>query len=69
LVAHSDDDTTIGPVLSNLSKTNDVYQWIATDGRYGYHIISTSEDSLVSIRENEAKCSCEKLGINPLRQK
>lgn len=64
IVAHSDDDTTIGPVLSKLSNSNDVYQWIITDGRFGTEFNDHTKVSIVPVRKQESICSCNKLGIH-----
>ncbi len=65
--AHPDDETTIGPVLHRYGQHNDVYLLFATDGRFGAtaHSGIPAGDSLVRIREAEATCSCEALGIHP----
>ena len=65
--AHPDDETTVGPVLAKYANDHDVYLIIATDGSYGVtdHAGIPEGDSLISIRNKEAACSCKELGINP----
>lgn len=67
IVAHPDDETTITPVLAKYSQTDSIYLIIATDGQYGVtdHAAIPAGDSLIAIRNEEAKCSCQKLGIFP----
>lgn len=67
IVAHPDDETTIGPVLAQYASTDSVYLIIATDGSFGVtdHAGIPVGDSLVKIREKEAACSCRELGIHP----
>ncbi len=67
VVAHPDDETTIGPVLAKYAKDHDVYLIIATDGSYGVtdHAGIPEGEDLVGIRNIEAACSCEALGIHP----
>lgn len=67
VVAHPDDETTIGPVLAKYAKEHDVYLIIATDGSYGVTDHAGIEDGegLVAIRNVEAECSCKALGIHP----
>ncbi|AWV99758.1 PIG-L deacetylase family protein [Arcticibacterium luteifluviistationis] len=70
VVAHPDDETTISPVLAKYAATDSVYLIIATDGQYGItdHAAIPAGDSLVAIRNEEAKCSCAKMGIHaPIR--
>ena len=67
IVAHPDDETAVGAALAKYASTNKIYLLIATDGRYGVteHANIPAGDSLVGIREQETKCSCNKLGIEP----
>ena len=67
VVAHPDDETAIAPVLAKYSELgSEIKLVIATDGRHGVtpHAGIPSGDSLVAIREVEAKCSCKELGID-----
>ncbi len=66
IVAHPDDETAVGAVLAKYSNGNKIHLIIATDGRYGVteHAGIPAGDSLIRIREAEAICSCEKLGID-----
>ena len=63
--AHADDETTMGSVLAKYGQTYDVQLVLATDGRYGTtaHAGIPAGDSLIAVRQLEAVCSCEKLGI------
>ncbi|WP_341226453.1 PIG-L deacetylase family protein [uncultured Arcticibacterium sp.] len=70
VLAHPDDETTISPVLAKYAQTDSVYLIIATDGQFGVtdHAGIPAGDSLIAIRNEEAKCSCEKMGIHaPIR--
>ena len=63
--AHPDDETTMGAVLANLARDREVYLLFATDGRFGVtgHMGIPPGDSLVMLRQKEAQCSCDCLGI------
>ena len=67
IVAHPDDETTIGPVLAKYAKDHPVHLIIATQGDLGVteHAGIPAGDSLVQVRKKEAICSCEKLNIHP----
>lgn len=67
IFAHPDDETVMGPLLAKWSIDHEVYLAIVTDGRYGFtdHYPHTGEEALVSVRKEEAKCSCKALGIHP----
>ncbi len=65
IFAHPDDETTMGAVLANLAREREVYLLFATDGRFGVteHMGIPPGDSLVMLRQKEAQCSCDCLGI------
>lgn len=67
VLAHPDDETAMGPVLSKYSADNEVYLVLATDGRYGTreHAGIPAGDSLAEVRKLETICSCNALGIEP----
>lgn len=68
VLAHPDDETAFGPILSRFANENkEVYLVIATDGRYGVedHAGISSGDRLAAIRKEETICASEILGINP----
>lgn len=67
VVAHPDDETTIGPVMAKYANNHDVYLIIATDGSYGItdHAGIPEGNDLVVVRNNEAACSCKALGVHP----
>lgn len=68
IFAHPDDEATVAPVLAKYAAEGvTVYLAIATDGRYGVtdHAKIPAGDSLAAVREGEAKCAAEKLGIQP----
>ena len=68
VLAHPDDETAIGAVISKLTKENKVILLIATDGRYGIreHAGNIKGDSLAVVRKKELQCSCKELGIDSL---
>lgn len=68
VLAHPDDETAIGAVISKLTKKNKVILLIATDGRYGIreHAGNIKGDSLAAVRKKELQCSCKELGIDSL---
>jgi N-acetylglucosamine malate deacetylase 2 len=53
--------------LAKCVATDSVYLIIATDGQFGVtdHASIPLRDSLITIRNEEAKCSCAKMGIHP----
>jgi len=66
IFAHPDDETTVGPVLAKYAEQGKkVYLAFTTDGRHGItdHAGIPAGDTLIQIREKEAACACEKLGI------
>lgn len=65
ILAHPDDETTIGALMAKYAKQNKVYYIVATDGRYGTRVNNISEDTLVQIRKSECENSCKHLGIEP----
>ena len=67
VIAHPDDETTMGGVLARLAEDGQVFLVVATDGRYGVsdHANIPAGDSLVSVRAQEVACSSERLGIEP----
>lgn len=65
ILAHPDDETTIGAMMAKYALQNKVYYIVATDGRYGTRINKIPEDSLIEIRKEECACSCRQLGIDP----
>ena len=68
IFAHPDDEATVSHVLAKYAAEGvTVYLAIATDGRYGIteHAKIPAGDSLAAVRQEEAKCAAEKLGIQP----
>jgi LmbE family N-acetylglucosaminyl deacetylase len=68
IFSHPDDEATVSPVLAKYAAEGvTVYLAIATDGRYGItdHAKIPAGDSLAAVRNEEAKCAAEKLGIEP----
>lgn len=67
ILAHPDDETAVGTILSKYGEQNKVYLIIAADGRYGVteHAGIPAGDTLAQVRELETICSCKKLGIEP----
>lgn len=65
VVAHPDDETAFAEVLIKYRMLGyQVYQIIATDGKYGVRVTSIPEgDSLAYVRQQESICSAEKMGI------
>ena len=65
ILAHPDDETTMGGVLAKLAEDSQVFLVVAADGRYGVtdHANIPAGDSLAAVRAREAACSCERLGI------
>ena len=63
--AHPDDESAIAEVLVKYANTgNKVYVMIATDGKDGTRVTKIpAGDSLGSLRKEETKCACEKMGI------
>lgn len=66
ILAHPDDETTIGPMMRKYARQNKVIYIVATDGRYGVRTNNISADSLVEIRKAECECSARALGIDSL---
>lgn len=67
IFAHPDDESTVMPILNKYTKEgHHVNLVLASDGRYGVteHAKIPAGDSLAMVRSGEAKCACEKLGIN-----
>ena len=64
---HPDDENMIGHVLAKYSRLgHNVYIIIATDGQNGTRVTTIpAGDSLGLLRQQETKCACEKLKINP----
>jgi len=68
IFAHPDDEATVSHVLAKYAAEGvKVYLAIAADGRYGVtkHAKIPAGDSLAAVRNEEAKCAAEKLGIQP----
>ena len=68
IFAHPDDEATVSHALAKYAAEGvTVYLAIATDGRYGVteHAKIPAGDSLAAVRNEEAKCAAEKLGIQP----
>jgi LmbE family N-acetylglucosaminyl deacetylase len=66
--AHPDDEQVIMPLLSRYAREGvDVHLAIATDGQKGVfeHASIPEGEELAAARAEEARCSCETLGINP----
>lgn len=68
VLAHPDDETAIGAVITKLTKESKVILLTATDGRYGVrqHAGNIKGDSLAAVRRNELQCSCKELRIDSL---
>lgn len=67
IFSHPDDENMIGPVLAKYSRLgHNVYVIIATDGKDGTRVTKIpAGDSLGRLRQEESRCACEKLKINP----
>jgi len=68
--AHADDESMVAPLLARYAREGArVHLAIATDGRFGVteHAGIPAGDQLAQIREEEARCAAEKLGIRPPR--
>jgi LmbE family N-acetylglucosaminyl deacetylase len=66
--SHPDDERIVGPLLARYAREgNQVYLVIATDGRKGIrqHAGIPAGDSLAIVREKEARCATDRLGIAP----
>jgi LmbE family N-acetylglucosaminyl deacetylase len=66
--AHADDEQVIMPLLSRYAREGvDVHLAIATDGQKGVreHAGIPAGEELATARAEEARCSCETLGIHP----
>ncbi|MEJ1239730.1 PIG-L family deacetylase [Chryseolinea sp. T2] len=64
--AHPDDETTIGPIMAKLAKSDKLVYIVATDGRYGTRTKLSSPDSLIAVRKSECACSKKALGLDSL---
>jgi N-acetylglucosamine malate deacetylase 2 len=67
ILAHPDDETAFGSVLSKLSEVNKVHLLVGLDGRFGAteHAGIPPGDDLAKLRAKELECSCNKLGMEP----
>lgn len=68
VLAHPDDETIVGPVMAKYAEEGSKVQLvIVTDGRFGVtdHAGTEPGDRLVAIREDEARCSTNSLGVEP----
>jgi LmbE family N-acetylglucosaminyl deacetylase len=66
--AHADDEEVIMPLLARYAREGvDVHLAIATDGQKGAHGPTSipAGEALAEARADEARCSCEALGIHP----
>jgi LmbE family N-acetylglucosaminyl deacetylase len=65
--AHSDDEATVAPLLARYAREGaQVYSIIATDGSRGCkHTTVPCGPELARVRTEEARCSCDALGIHP----
>jgi LmbE family N-acetylglucosaminyl deacetylase len=66
--AHPDDERIVGPLLARYAREGHrVYLVIATDGRKGIrpHAGIPAGDSLAAVRQKEARCATDRLGIAP----
>jgi hypothetical protein len=65
--AHADDDAPVAPLLARYAREGaQVYTIIATDGSQGCkHTTVPCGPELARVRSEEARCSCEALGIHP----
>lgn len=65
--AHADDETPIGPILARYAREGaQVYAIIATDGAQGGANTSIPRGpELARVRDDEARCSSQALGIHP----
>src|SRR5215831_16017240 len=65
VLAHPDDETSIGPLLVKYGKANKIYLIIVTDGRLGTRPGFPIGDTLVKLRQTESECACKIMGIEP----
>jgi LmbE family N-acetylglucosaminyl deacetylase len=65
--AHTDDDAAVAPLLARYAREGvQVYTIIATDGSQGCkHTTVPCGSDLAHARSEEARCSCDALGIHP----
>ena len=65
--AHPDDDATVAPLLARYAREGvQVYSIIATDGSRGCkHTTVPCGPELARVRSEEARCSCDALGMRP----
>jgi LmbE family N-acetylglucosaminyl deacetylase len=64
VVAHPDDETGFGAVLSKFSRLGyTVHLVIGVDGRYSTQSENNNPDSLALANKQQAICSCQRLGI------
>jgi LmbE family N-acetylglucosaminyl deacetylase len=66
--AHPDDERIVGPLLARYAREgHQVYLVIATDGRKGTreHAGIPAGDSLARVRQTEARCATDRLGVTP----
>lgn len=66
--AHADDEQVISPLLARYAREGvRVHLALATDGQKGVreHAGIPAGDALATVRAAEARCACEKLGIEP----
>jgi LmbE family N-acetylglucosaminyl deacetylase len=63
--AHPDDEASIAQLLFKYGRSNKVYILIATDGRLGVNPGFPTGDTLVQLRQEESRCACKILGIEP----
>lgn len=65
--AHADDETPVGPILARYAREGvQVHMIIATDGAQGAANTSVPRGpAIAKLREEEARCSAQALGIHP----
>ncbi len=65
--AHPDDDMPVAPLLARYAREGaQVYSIIATDGSQGCkHTTVSCGPELARVRSEEARCSCDALGMHP----
>jgi LmbE family N-acetylglucosaminyl deacetylase len=68
IFAHADDEIGVAALLAKCAREGaEVYLAIVTDGRFGVtdHAGIPAGENLAVVREGEARCAAQKLGIHP----
>jgi N-acetylglucosamine malate deacetylase 2 len=67
IFAHTDDESSVGQVLSKYSKQAKVYTIYVVDDIDTLKLdITPDGDSINHLKINDAKCSCNKLNVQPI---